>query len=207
MILDLKSIFLNEKTDLTFDYMLDLKSFELSHEEFPFKKPIRVFGKVSQKTGITTLNGAAEFDIFTKCDRCLKEITEHYNITFENLSDNIKTYTVYGVNPVFLWSPDSKFLAVTYTGTNGQRWTQIEILENSMGMAVPAKSKIQDLYNETKTTDISYDNATITVTEWLDKSHALVKFSWPSDTQGKTISGWLTCEFPSGTIKDFHMTQ
>jgi uncharacterized protein len=85
MILDLRSIFLNEKADLTFDYMLDLKSFELSDEEFPFKKPIRVYGKVSQKTSILKLNLTAEFDFFTKCDRCLKEITEHYKITFENI--------------------------------------------------------------------------------------------------------------------------
>jgi uncharacterized protein len=85
MILDLRSIFLDEKAVLDFDYMLDLKTFELSDGEFPFKKSVRVYGAVSQRTGITKLNATAEFDFLTKCDRCLKEITEHYKITFETI--------------------------------------------------------------------------------------------------------------------------
>lgn len=52
-------------------------------------------------------------------------------VTLVNLNDNVKTYIVYGDDPVFLWSPDSKLLAVTYNTKNGNRWTQIAILENS----------------------------------------------------------------------------
>lgn len=85
MILNLNSTFLNEKADLTFDYTLDLTSFELLAGEFPFKKPIRIYGKVSQKTGITELNATAEFEFFTKCDRCLKEIAKQYNVTLKNI--------------------------------------------------------------------------------------------------------------------------
>jgi uncharacterized protein len=85
MILNLNSAFLNEKTDLTFDYTLDLKSFELLAGEFPFKNPIRIHGKVSQKTGITELDATAEIEFFTKCDRCLKEITEKYSVILKNI--------------------------------------------------------------------------------------------------------------------------
>ncbi len=128
-------------------------------------------------------------------------------VTIKNLNDNVKTYIVYGEDPVFLWSPDSKLLAVTYNTKNGNRWTQVAALEKSTSMSVPSKSQIQDLYNETRTSDKSNDNASITVEEWLDRSHALVKFSWPSDTQEKIISGWFVFECPSGTIEDFHIAQ
>ena len=74
MILDLEPIFNNEGMVREFSYELDLSSQELSGF-LPFTKPVRVGGKVSNKTGIVELEATADFELELNCDRCAKEIT------------------------------------------------------------------------------------------------------------------------------------
>ena len=74
MILDLEPIFNNEGMVREFSYEMDLSSNELSGFK-PFRKPVRVSGKVSNKTGIVELEANADFVLELNCDRCAKEIT------------------------------------------------------------------------------------------------------------------------------------
>ncbi len=74
MILDLEPIFNNEGMVRAFGYDMDLSSHELSGFK-PFAKPVKVSGKVSNKTGIVELEAIADFELEINCDRCAKEIT------------------------------------------------------------------------------------------------------------------------------------
>lgn len=74
MILDLEPIFNNEGMVKEFDYEMDLSSQELSGFK-PFEKPVKVIGKVSNKTGIVELEANADFELELNCDRCAKPIT------------------------------------------------------------------------------------------------------------------------------------
>lgn len=74
MILDLEPIFNNEGMVREFGYEMDLSSQELSGFR-PFVKPVRVSGRVSNKTGIVELEATADFELELNCDRCAKAIT------------------------------------------------------------------------------------------------------------------------------------
>ncbi len=74
MILDLEPIFNNEGMVREFGYEMDLSSQELSGFR-PFAKPVKVNGRVSNKTGIVELEAIADFELELNCDRCAKEIT------------------------------------------------------------------------------------------------------------------------------------
>ena len=74
MILDLEPIFNNEGMVREFDYELDFSAQELSGFK-PFEKPVKVIGKVGNKTGIVELEAMADFALELNCDRCAKPIT------------------------------------------------------------------------------------------------------------------------------------
>ncbi len=74
MILDLEPIFNNEGMVREFDYEMDFSSYELSGFK-PFSKPVKVTGKVGNKTGIVELEATADFALELNCDRCAKPIT------------------------------------------------------------------------------------------------------------------------------------
>lgn len=74
MILDLEPIFNNEGMVKEFDYEVDFSSQELSGFK-PFTKPVKVTGKVGNKTGIVELEATADFALELNCDRCAKPIT------------------------------------------------------------------------------------------------------------------------------------
>ena len=74
MILDLEPIFNTEGMVKEFGYEMDLSSQELSGFK-PFAKPVRVNGRVSNKTGIVELEATADFMLELNCDRCAKPIT------------------------------------------------------------------------------------------------------------------------------------
>ncbi|MDR3552599.1 MAG: DUF177 domain-containing protein [Clostridia bacterium] len=85
MELDLKPVFSEEGRALRFDYSLDLSGFELASGQYPFRSPIAVAGGVSNSAGVVTLKASAEFDFYTECDRCCKDITEHYRVPVQNV--------------------------------------------------------------------------------------------------------------------------
>lgn len=74
MILDLEPIFNNEGMVREFDYEMDFSAQELSGFK-PFAKPVKVAGKVGNKTGIVELDATADFTLELNCDRCAKPIT------------------------------------------------------------------------------------------------------------------------------------
>jgi uncharacterized protein len=74
MILDLEPIFNNEGMVREFDYELDFSAQELSGFK-PFAKPVKVIGKVGNKTGIVELEAVADYELDINCDRCAKPIT------------------------------------------------------------------------------------------------------------------------------------
>ncbi len=74
MILDLEPIFNNEGMVREFDYELDFSAQELSGFK-PFEKPVKVIGKVGNKTGIVELEAVADYELDINCDRCAKPIT------------------------------------------------------------------------------------------------------------------------------------
>lgn len=146
------------------------------------------------------------------------EYTVSYNkfakiITTLHLQSKVSSYlTASGWNPAknpdFFWSPDSRYLAIVYSDVQGYKWTEVIDFVNNSGLTIPMKSEIQDLREETRTSDpYNNSNAEVYITEWLDNTHALVKFSWPSDTSVKIISGWYTCVVPSHSVIDLHIVE
>lgn len=81
MILDLESVFNTEGLEKSFDFELDLSEEELSGTK-PFKKPVRVSGKVGNHTGVVELSATACPVLELNCDRCAKPITAEREMKF-----------------------------------------------------------------------------------------------------------------------------
>jgi hypothetical protein len=109
-------------------------------------------------------------------------------------------------SPSFLWSPNSEFLAMTFSEANGNRFSEIMDIEHSYNILVPTQSYIQTFNEETQTINKN-KNAKVEITKWLDNKHVLVEFSWPSDKPGKTIAGWFNFEFSTYSIKQFNIAE
>jgi uncharacterized protein len=62
-----------------------MSDFEAAPGEYPFKEPVRVSGGVFNRAGVITIKARADCGYVTRCDRCLKEITERFSVTFENV--------------------------------------------------------------------------------------------------------------------------
>lgn len=85
MVLDLKPVFAGVGKPLSFVYPLGLSSYELQTGEFPFRTPVTVKGSVENRAGVITLRVTASFDYSTRCDRCGREIAEHFDFPFRNV--------------------------------------------------------------------------------------------------------------------------
>lgn len=71
MIIDLKSIFVNENSSLPMDYSLDLSDVEYAGL-FPLKKPVKLNGTISNKASLVRLLAQIVFEFEAPCDRCGK---------------------------------------------------------------------------------------------------------------------------------------
>ncbi len=71
MIIDLKSIFVNENASVPVDYLLDLSGFEYAGL-FPLKKPVKLSGSIFNKASLVRLCAQIVFDYEAPCDRCGK---------------------------------------------------------------------------------------------------------------------------------------
>lgn len=71
MIIDLKSIFVNENSSLPLDYSLDMSDFEHSGL-FPLKKPVSIKGTISNKASLIRFLAQIVFEFSAPCDRCGK---------------------------------------------------------------------------------------------------------------------------------------
>jgi len=86
-------------------------------------------------------------------------------------------------NPTFLWSPNSRFLAIT-----GNHRAEIMDTELSNSTVVPTELDIQE------------NHAQIDGIYWHDNDNVLVWFTYPPDEYGQTISGSFLFEFSSYAI-------
>ncbi|MBR6533676.1 MAG: DUF177 domain-containing protein [Clostridia bacterium] len=71
MIIDLKSIFVNDNASLPVDYLLDLSDTEYAGQ-YPLKKPVHLVGSVSNKASLVRLCAKIVFEYEAPCDRCGK---------------------------------------------------------------------------------------------------------------------------------------
>jgi len=101
-------------------------------------------------------------------------------------------------NPSFLWSPNSRFLATTFTAADGNRRAEIMDTEQNNSTIVPTELDIQTIE------DLPHTIAQIDGIYWHDNDNVSVWFTYPSDEHGQTISGSFLFEFSSYTI--WHLT-
>jgi len=113
------------------------------------------------------------------------------NITIvENNSGDVQLgWRIGGLqNPTFLWSPNSRFLAITSTAADGNRRAEIMDTELNNSTMIPTEL------------DIQKNHAQIDGIDWHDNDNVLVWFTYPPDEYGQTISGSFLFEFSSHAI-------
>ena len=79
MIIDLKSIFVNENASKTIDYSLDLSDVEFSGV-YPLKKPVKISGLVSNKASLVRLEAVISYEYDAPCDRCGTDTATKYSV-------------------------------------------------------------------------------------------------------------------------------
>ncbi|MGI2295026.1 hypothetical protein [Paenibacillus sp. GXUN7292] len=127
-------------------------------------------------------------------------------ITQQQLSTGIKWYEEECYNPTFFWSSNGKYLARNITSPYGNRRAEISDLEHSTVHTTLTKLDIQEMYEDTRTQN--HDNyECVEITKWLDNTHVLIEFSWPSDIPGENIAGWCVYDFSSRTIKELAVVE
>lgn len=84
MIIDLRTLFVNDSAT----YPIDC-SFDLSEVEFygltPLKAPVSVKGKAFSRAGIVTLSVECDCEYTAPCDRCGRTVVKHYPVTIERV--------------------------------------------------------------------------------------------------------------------------
>ncbi len=79
MIIDLEPIFNIDGLSADFNYELDLSAEEFGGTK-PFVKPVKISGKIENKTGIVELKGKADILLDICCDRCAKPLNYPYTV-------------------------------------------------------------------------------------------------------------------------------
>lgn len=124
-------------------------------------------------------------------------------IMVREVATNVEYYEGECEDPEFLWSPDSQRLARNISSPGGWRRTDIQDFERGVVHSMPYKSTIEEAYGETSGHSGYYSaGECVEITKWLDSDNVLVEFSWPSDMEGETISGWFIYDFKTWTIKE-----
>lgn len=90
MIIDLKSIFVNDNASIPVDCVLDLSDLEYCGQ-FPLKKPVSIKGTVSNKASLVRLLAQIEFEFSAPCDRCGKPTASVVKVDVDkNLATSIE---------------------------------------------------------------------------------------------------------------------
>lgn len=84
MILDLRSLFVNDGEILPLDCRFDLSEVEFYGEK-PLKTPVTVKGQVFSRAGIVTLSVKCDCEYTAPCDRCGEETVKHYIVPIERV--------------------------------------------------------------------------------------------------------------------------
>lgn len=83
MLLDLKSLFLNDGQSKTLQYDMNLSDIEIDACK-PFISPVHVDVHVQSLSDVVLLIAVARFSYKHPCDRCLEDIVRDYSYSFEH---------------------------------------------------------------------------------------------------------------------------
>lgn len=84
MVLDLRSLFVNDGESLPLDCRFDLSEVEF-FGIYPLQNPVRVLGEVFSRAGIVTLSVECDCEYNAPCDRCGNETVKHYKVPIERV--------------------------------------------------------------------------------------------------------------------------
>ena len=84
MVLDLRSLFVNDGESLRLDCRFDFSDLEF-FGQFPLKTPVKVEGKAYSRAGIVTLSVICDCEYTAPCDRCCCETVKHYKVPIERV--------------------------------------------------------------------------------------------------------------------------
>jgi uncharacterized protein len=83
MILDLKSVFLEEGSKKTIEYSFSMDNTEVGGV-YPFVSPIMVKGEAQNRAGLVDIVFDVSFTYKRPCDRCNKEVERSLNYQFDH---------------------------------------------------------------------------------------------------------------------------
>jgi uncharacterized protein len=84
MVLDLRSLFVNDGEKLPLDCRFDLSNVEF-YGERPLRSPVTVKGSAYSRAGIVTLSVICDCEYTAPCDRCGSDTVKHYNVPIERV--------------------------------------------------------------------------------------------------------------------------
>ena len=84
MILDLRSLFVNDGESLSLDCRFDMSEVDF-YGERPLKSPVLVKGSAYSRAGIVTLSVVCDCEYTAPCDRCGKQTVKHYKVPIERV--------------------------------------------------------------------------------------------------------------------------
>lgn len=84
MILDLRSLFVNDDESLSLDCRFDMSEVDF-YGERPLKSPVVVKGSAYSRAGIVTLSVVCDCEYTAPCDRCGKQTVKHYKVPIERV--------------------------------------------------------------------------------------------------------------------------
>ena len=84
MILDLRSLFVNDAESLSLDCRFDMSEVDF-YGERPLKSPVLVKGSAYSRAGIVTLSVVCDCEYTAPCDRCGKQTVKHYKVPIERV--------------------------------------------------------------------------------------------------------------------------
>lgn len=84
MILDLRSLFVNDGETLPLDCRFDMSEVDF-FGTCPLKSPVSVKGSAFSRAGIVTLSVECDCEYTAPCDRCGQETVKHYNVPIERV--------------------------------------------------------------------------------------------------------------------------
>ena len=84
MVLDLRSLFVNDGQSRPLDCRFDLSEVEF-FGQYPLKSPVSVKGSVFSRAGIVTLSVQCDCEYTAPCDRCGNTAVKHYLVPIERV--------------------------------------------------------------------------------------------------------------------------
>lgn len=84
MILDLKSIFASDNSELQIDYKYDMSGVEVSGA-FPLRNPVTAKGRVLNRASVVSLELIIRYTYSSVCDRCGEDCEREYNVSVDKL--------------------------------------------------------------------------------------------------------------------------